>query len=177
MSHIVEIKLLINDLAALKAAVAADPRLEWREKKTYNWYGRSVGDYPLPEGITKEDLGKCDFAIGVKDNPEAYEVGVIKKKDGTGYTLMGDFYKGGYGLCEVVGEKITEPYLAQVKQPDGTIKEVLTQPTPDDIKGHNFYKLANAYAAQVSAKAMRKKGYRVTIKAKAQGDYEVTCVK
>lgn len=159
MSHIIEIELLINDLAALKAAVAADPRLEWREKKTYNWYGRRVGNEPLPGGLSVSDLGKCDFAIGVKGKPGAYEVGVIKKKDGSGYTLMGDFYCGGFGLCEVVGEKL----------PGST--------NHDDKQGHNFYKLANSYAAQVSAKAMKKKGFKVQIKPQPNGNYEVVCKK
>lgn len=153
MSHIVEIKMIINDLASLRKAVSADPRLEIREKKTYKWYGTSVGNYPLPEGVTVDMLGKCEFAIGVVGNPNAYEVGVIKKKDGT-YTLMGDFYAGGFGLCEVVGEK-----------------------TKEDPSGNNFFKLANSYAAQVAAKSMRKKGYAVNIKAQPGGQYEVQCKK
>lgn len=174
MSHIVEIDLLINDLECLKRAVAADPRLEWREQQTYKWFGQSYG--VLPEGTTKEDLGKCDFAIGVKGNPKAYEVGVVKKKDGTGYTLVGDFWNGGYGLCEVVGEKITQPYKKTV-QLKGNPVEVTVTPTADEQQGHNFFKLANSYAAQVSAKAMRKKGFKATIKAGAAGDYEVVCAK
>lgn len=176
MSHIVEVKMIIKDLDALRAAVAADPRLEWREKQTYNWYGVSVGDYPLPEGVTKDMLGKCEFAIGVKDHPEAYEVGVVKKNDGSGYTLMADFYNGGYGLCEVVGEKIMESYKETVVI-KGKPTEVTVTPTATDKAGHNFFKLANSYAAQVSAKKMRKKGYKATIKAGASGNYEVICVK
>ena len=159
MSHIVENDLVINDLAALKAAVAAIPGLEWREKKTYNWYGVSVGDYPLPEGMTKEELGHCEFAIGLKDRPGAYEVGVVKRKDDKGYSLVVDFWSGGHGLCAVVGEKVKDGKTREEKQ------------------GLNCLKLANSYAAQVSAKAMRKKGYKATIKANEEGSYEVTCIK
>jgi len=160
MSHIVEIDLIINDLAALKAAVSAIPGLEFREsKKTYNWYGVSVGDYPLPEGMTKEELGHCEHAIGITGNRNAYEVGVVKRKDGKGFSLVLDFWSGGKGLCELVGEKVK----------DGR--------TRNEKTGLNCLKLANSYAAQVSAKAMKKKGYKTSIKCNQEGAYEVSCTK
>lgn len=160
MSHIVEIDLIINDLAALKAAVAAIPGLEWKEgKKTYNWYGRSVGNYPLPVGMTKEELGHCEHAIGVAGKPNAYEVGVVKRKDGKGFSLVLDFWNGGGGLCALVGEKVK----------DGK--------THEEKAGLNCLKVANSYAAQVSAKAMKKKGYKTSIKCNQEGAYEVSCTK
>jgi hypothetical protein len=154
MSHVVDIDLAITDLDCLKKAVA-DLGLEWREKNTYRWFGRHVGDYPLPAGFTKEDLGKCEFAVGIPGNDRAYEVGVVQRKDGNGYTLLVDFYAGGRGLCNVVGEKV----------PGETNRELRD--------GQNCLKLANCYAAHVSAKSMRKKGYATKVTSTPEGQYRV----
>jgi hypothetical protein len=103
MSHVAKIEVEIKDLEALAAAAK---RLggELVKQSTYTWYGHSVGDYPLPEGFTAADLGRCEHAIrfpGAK-----YEVGVVKRRDGRpGYTLLWDFWQGGYGLTAAIGDK------------------------------------------------------------------------
>ena len=105
MSHVEEIVLDINDLDCLKEA-ATHFGMELVEQKTYKWFGRSVGDYPIPEGFTASDLGKCDYALRIPGNSKAYEVGVVARKDGKpGYKLLWDFWQGGYGLREKIGEK------------------------------------------------------------------------
>jgi hypothetical protein len=115
MSHVAKIQVVIKDLKALKAA-CAQIGLELVEgQKQYAWYGKHVGDYPLPEGFTAADLGKCDHAIRVIKQPlrpdgtahyrSAYEVGVVKNKDSEGYTLLWDFWAGGYGLQEAIGDE------------------------------------------------------------------------
>lgn len=54
-------------------------------QKRYLWYGKWVGNQPLPDGIS-ESLGKMDHAIHV---PAAvFEIGVVKK--GNGYILLWD---------------------------------------------------------------------------------------
>lgn len=89
MSHVTAIKVEIDKLEDLKKAVEAMGGI-WREgQRTYKWYGRHVGDYPMPEGFTEADLGKCDHAIGLPG--VNYEVGVVKKANGK-YTLLYDFY-------------------------------------------------------------------------------------
>lgn len=104
MSHVSAIKLRIKDLHSLLDA-AEEIGLEQRMKETYKWYGTHVGDYPLPEGFTKEEMGKCLFALGVKGNANAYEVGVVKSKVHPGeYELLWDFWDGGKGLEKVVGK-------------------------------------------------------------------------
>jgi len=117
MSHVATMKLKVLSLDALKAA-AKQLGLEFREnQKQYKWFGTHVGDYPLPAGFTKADLGTCDHAIGVKGNPNAYEVGVVKNKTSPGYTLLWDFWAGGYGLQAVVGQdgkKLQQEYAVQV---------------------------------------------------------------
>lgn len=69
-------------------------------KKTYAWYGYSVGDYPIPEGFTEADLGKCDHAIQIPGC--SYEVGLVQGVDG-GYNVIADFWREG-GLDQVLGK-------------------------------------------------------------------------
>jgi len=98
MSHVAIMDLEIKDLDALKLACER-LGLIWQEGKTsYVWYSRHVGDYPLPKGYTKADLGKCTHAITV---PGArYEIGVDIRNDQI--TLLWDFYSAG-GLQQVLG--------------------------------------------------------------------------
>lgn len=74
MSHITEIKLEINDLAALKTA-AKNLGLEFNEGQTTHKYYAN-------------QRGKCDHAISVPNNKTAYEIGVVK--DGLNYKLNWD---------------------------------------------------------------------------------------
>lgn len=118
MSHVAKIEVEIKDLAALKAT-AARLGLELMEGQTaYKWYGRSVGDTKLPEGFKANELGQCEHAIRVVGNPNAYEIGVVRRRDGgEGYTLLWDSWSGGYGLVEKVGakaEKLTQGYGVEV---------------------------------------------------------------
>lgn len=118
MSHLVKMKHRVRDLEALREA-SKQLGLELVEKNTYNWYGTSVGDFPLPVGFTKEDLGKCDYAIRIPDNPRAYEIGVVKAKEGTGgYELLWDFWNGGYGLQDKIGKDgglLQQAYVTEVE--------------------------------------------------------------
>lgn len=102
MSHVVVLEgLEITDLGALEAA-AKDLGMTLKKKNTYKWYGTHVGDYPVPAGFNKADLGKCDYALSIDGHPEAYEVGVVEK-DGQ-YKLLWDFWNNGFGLMPVVGK-------------------------------------------------------------------------
>lgn len=111
MSHVAKIKIEIKDMQALRAACKR-LGLEFVEgQKQYAWYGRHVGDYPLPEGFTAQDMGRCEHAIKV---PGAkYEIGLCKRRDGKpGYTLLWDFYSAG-GLEAKLGangQKLVQAY-------------------------------------------------------------------
>lgn len=99
MSHVATIDLEIKDLGALKAACE---RLgyQWKEgQKNYKWYGRWVGDYPMPQGFKVKELGHCEHAISVPG--ASYEIGVVTRNGKT--TLLWDFYYSG-GLEKVVGK-------------------------------------------------------------------------
>ena len=115
MSHVASIDLEIKDLDCLFKA-AAELGLEVRAGQTsYRWFGTHVGDYPLPEGVTLEDLGRCEHALGVPNNGKAYEIGIAKVNGK--WTLLWDFFMGGYGLQRLVGEgcqKLKQGYAKQV---------------------------------------------------------------
>jgi hypothetical protein len=117
MSHVVQLDTVITDLGALDETCEQDCECELRRgQKHYKWWGHSVGDYPIPENVKEEDLGKCDHAIHVKGNDEAYEVGVVDQGDGT-YRLIWDFYGGGQGLQEKIGagaSKLLQGYAKRV---------------------------------------------------------------
>lgn len=83
MSHTVEIKdLLIRDLAALgRAATRLGLELVMGQTN-YRWYGTVVGDHPFPTGFTNQDIGKCEHAIRIPNQPDAYEIGIVTRRDG-----------------------------------------------------------------------------------------------
>ena len=99
MSHISKIELEIRDLEALKEACKCLGFNFMTNQKYYIWYGKWVGNQPLPEGISEEDLGKCDHAIQI---PAAvFEIGVVRR--GNGYILLWDSWIGG-GLQKHIGK-------------------------------------------------------------------------
>jgi hypothetical protein len=99
LSHIAKIALEIQSLEDLKSACKMLGFIFQENKQSYQWYGRWVGDSPLPEGITQEELGKCDHAIKI---PEcAYEIGVVKR--GQKYILLWDSWHAG-GLEQKIGK-------------------------------------------------------------------------
>lgn len=118
MSHVAKIEMEIKDLGCLAKAAEHLGLVFMQDQKTYKWWGHSVGDYPLPQGFTENELGKCEHALRVRDNHQAYEVGVVLRRDGKqGYTLLWDFYGGGYGLQEKIGKdgsKLKQEYAVQV---------------------------------------------------------------
>lgn len=90
MSHVSHIKLKIFDLSAIKRACQRLGFQFVENQKTYEWYGRLVEPekYPLPEGLTENDLGHCDHAIKVPD--ARYEIGVLRRNGN--YMLLCDFW-------------------------------------------------------------------------------------
>ena len=105
MSHVATISVIIKDLSSLKKACDKLGLELMIGQKKYKWWGTSVGDFPLPDGYTAEDLGKCEHAIRVKGKPGAYEIGVVPSRKNPGsYELLWDFYAGGQGLEAAVGK-------------------------------------------------------------------------
>lgn len=141
MSHVVKMEVEIRDLDALRAACA---RLGFRWNEgvtTYRWFGRWVGDYPMPEGMTREQLGHCQHEIVVPGCQ--YSVGVVEVGDH--YSLLWDFYDG-HLLNAMGGEKgarLVQAYAVEeatslmraggsclaeeVVLPDGTVRLVFEE--------------------------------------------------
>lgn len=129
MSHVVEIKTKIRNLESLKKAVHK-LGWQWHQKSSYKWYGQWVGDYPLPDGVSVDELGKCDFAISV---PGAdYEIGIVSKNNEWG--LFYDFWRSGgltqshidqliqtYAVEEVYDELSQKGTVFTTMNPDGSI--------------------------------------------------------
>ena len=100
MSHVTTIEMKESyDIQSLKR-MCLDKGWEWKEgQRTHRWYGQHVGDYPMPAGFTKEDMGRCDHAIRVPG--ASYEIGVVNKNGE--WKLLWDFYSSG-GLQRVLGK-------------------------------------------------------------------------
>ena len=143
MSHVTTVDIEIKDLGAL-AEAAEQCGCELVEGVTkYKWYGRHMGDYALPAGFTKEQLGKCDHIIRVKGaDKRTYEIGVVER-DGQ-YVLLFDFWQKGYGLMKKVCHA-------------------------DDKKLQVPEKLMQEYAAAVAIKKLKRQGRRVTRKVGEDG--------
>lgn len=127
MSHIVDCGIVFDDLQSLKASVN-HMKAEFHEGvTTYKWFGISVGDYALPEGITKDMLGKCKHVIRLPGCE--YEIGVVRKKDGT-LTLLYDFWGPGeklhthfgVGLAKLTGEYSAQRIIKAAKAKGYTVK-------------------------------------------------------
>lgn len=119
MSHVSEIKVEITSLDALERAAAKIGCELVRDKTEYKWFGFSVGDYPLPTGFSKEDLGKCEHVIKLRHpTRDSYEVGVVTRRDGKpGYVLHFDHWNGGYGLVDAIGKDacdLVDRYAAEI---------------------------------------------------------------
>ena len=101
MSHVVVIDLIVQDKDALVAACAV------------------IGvDYRHGQHTFKRYYGedRCDDAICVPNNSKAYEIGVRDNHNGS-YDLCADFFGGGYGLTDLVGDnadRLRQEYAAQV---------------------------------------------------------------
>jgi hypothetical protein len=87
---------------------------------TYKWFGRWVGDTPLPDGMKQEDLGRCTHAIRVPD--AVYEIGVLQT--GSKYQLLWDYWDGG-GLEKQIGKnagKLKQAYTLERIRKESRLK-------------------------------------------------------
>lgn len=89
MSHVDTMRLVCTSLSAAEKT-AVDHGGILTKANTYKWYERHVGDYPLPEGVTLKDLGKCEYKITFPDCD--YEVGLLPNPNGEGWIFIYDFW-------------------------------------------------------------------------------------
>lgn len=118
MSKVVAIQFLIQDLNALSRACVRLGLEFVRDQQQYRWYGNRGQEEAVPEGFTREELGTCEHAIRVPNHAQAYEIGVVSRRDGQpGFTLLWDSYNRGFGLTDYVGEgaqKLLQAYSLEV---------------------------------------------------------------
>ena len=91
MSHVTTIKTkqVIKSLETLEAACRMLGTVELVRDAKQHKYWRGA-------------LAPCDHKIRVKNNEDAYEIGVVRK--GNEFELNADFFIGGCGLVDAVGQ-------------------------------------------------------------------------
>lgn len=109
MSHVIAMKLEVQDLDALAAACEAVNCELVRGQETFRWFGSWVNDYHAENaayrnGFDPKNYGKCVHAIRCK-GMNAYEIGVCENPNGEGFTLVYDNWMGGIGLEARVGKQ------------------------------------------------------------------------
>jgi hypothetical protein len=108
---------LFADVDCLKAAAELlGCRLV--KRNTYAWYGRHVGDYPMPKGMTAEQLGKnAEYVIEATEEGKAkagvsggcYDVGIVPDANNPGaYVPIYDFYGQLHGIDRLLGSPVRE---------------------------------------------------------------------
>lgn len=68
VSHVATIEIEITNLSDLKAACAEMGLVFEEGQDRYEWFGKHVGDFALPEGFAESDLGRCEHAIRLSDS-------------------------------------------------------------------------------------------------------------
>lgn len=87
------------------------------QRSNYTWFNTPVGDYPLPEGTSTDQLGNnAKYVIALNEEMQAthcrpgvkpYELGLIEDPNNAGCLIpMYDFWAGGLGLDAVIGSPI-----------------------------------------------------------------------
>lgn len=120
MSHMTAINLVITDLDALDAAVRelGGRVIRNAPEGTMQWYGRSVGDYELPEGFSAQQFARPEHVIQFPQF--RYTVGLFKNPQCAGWVPLMDFFgdqKGGRhdgGLLAAHLGGYTAPKLKQI---------------------------------------------------------------
>jgi len=114
MSHVDVHSAIANTPQAVAALAAAAQALggTLEQADKIRWFGRHVGDWPIPEGFTVSDIGKCKYKISFPG--VSYDVGVIPHpQDPSKLCIYYDFYGPGRQLQRIVGkgaEKLMQQY-------------------------------------------------------------------
>ena len=171
MSHITDFSAMetITDLTALQRAVQKFcPTLEYvRGESHYRTWkddhgGQLVGDYPVPPGWTKEEVGENAVdVIRVKpehNNGKMYEIGVVPHKQKPGhYNLIADFWAQGNGILE-------QPGVGRAYRPT-------TKPGEPREREKAFDDLLEGYAMMEVAREAERQGDTVTFNQDEEGWY------
>lgn len=113
MSHVATGKLRVTSLDDLEVAAERCGLRLMRDQHTFKWYGRFMGDSEEGRSLAKRlpasEWGKCQHALVVPGDSEAYEIGVVNALDGgEGYDLVFDSWGPGKVLVERAGAGLTK---------------------------------------------------------------------
>ena len=131
MSHVTATLCPITDIDCLKRVVAKTG-LKWMEgQETYTFFGRFLDDWgkgnehrtARARGVDPSQYGKCEHAIRVPGG--SYEIGVTKRQDGEGYSLVWDVWRGDH-INKAIGKdgeilmaSYNEEYISSYAQANG----------------------------------------------------------
>ena len=113
MSHVAMGKLRVTSLDDLEVAAERCGLRIVRNQRTFKWYGRFMNDSEegrqLNRRLPASEWGKCEHALVVPGQSDAYEIGVVKAIDGgEGYDLVFDSWGPGRVLQERAGMGLTK---------------------------------------------------------------------
>lgn len=139
MSHLYQNQIAIHDLDILKKAVAGFGGLKWNEgATTFRWYVTNKYDKKQLES----EQGKCEHSISIKGC--SYEVGVVRRKDGDGWSLVFDPLDT--KAADIVGrqcEKIVSAYAEEYTRDWASKKGFILEESVDDEGNKVFAMIDN----------------------------------
>lgn len=110
MSHVEQSKARILDLSLLLKAVeeiVGKGHAKLVDASTYKCYPRGVGTYPMPEGMTIDEWGKCEKKVVI--DGIGYEIGLVRDKtDKKVWRMRYDFYGPGQPLLQHFGNGLSK---------------------------------------------------------------------
>lgn len=130
MSHVAGVELCVKEteLDAFEAAANECGFELHRGVKTYDWYGRFLNDWSdrsraaVFQGYDPSQYGKCDHELRLKGSTKGdgnYSIGLVRRKDGTGYDLLYDVFGVGSKLTQAGGDQMSKlkgSYAAAVSE-------------------------------------------------------------
>jgi hypothetical protein len=150
MSHVANVEVEVTDLDVLKKACEA-LGIEFREgQRTWKWYGKWMDDWNTSDAAVTNGYDPKLFGKGehaIRVPGATYEIGVVKNPTGNGYRLIYDNYGS-------EGRKISER-----------------------LGGMKLTKLNAEYTATLSARQLRRKGFRVTRTVLTNGSIKLKALK
>lgn len=167
MSHVVTLKVKPRCKKVLRETFESLGGT-WNEGATrFKWWGRSVGDYPLPQGFSEKDLveGICSHTVSFPN--VRYEVGIIEVDS----------------LPENHAARTVTDADGHLLYPPGTmipifdfvdwhLKQLLGG--VETARGEMVAKKFNtAYAVAVAKEAARKKGYKTFTEVRENGKIKI----
>lgn len=118
MSHVTAASVTISEehLDCLIEALKQFKEATWKEnQKTHAWFGRWLNDLSSQaaanqRGIDPSQYGKCTHAISFSNSD--YEVGVVRRSDGTGLSLVWDAWGTGNNISKTIGSNAEKLMIA-----------------------------------------------------------------